>query len=251
MNLAVKISNLNVYFAKQQILDDINLTASNRSITVLFGHSGSGKTTLLRSLNRLNETSSDYSIKGKIELDLGQGLEDILAKNARAVTEIRKLVGMVFQMPNVLPMSIERNLALPLQVVANLEPAEVRERIQASLSAVHLWQEVKDRLHLPASNLSGGQQQRLCLARTLSLRPAILLLDEPTASLDVQNAHEIEELLLNLAKEYPLIVVSHNPAQALHLADQLIVMAKGKIIHKFRDAELKNLQAETLVKLLE
>lgn len=251
MKLAVRVKGLSVAFGKRQILRDLDFAAPSRGITVLAGRSGSGKTTLLRSLNRLNETYLDYSGHGLIELDLGNGLEEITGPKARPVNQIRRLVGMVFQTPNVLPVSIARNLALPMQVVANIPAAEIADRTRAALAGVGLWDEVADRLDIPANRLSGGQQQRLCLARALALAPEILLLDEPTASLDVRSSHEIEELLLGLAERYPLIVVSHNPEQAVRLADSLIVMANGQIRHVIADDALKGLDVGGLVSLLE
>lgn len=233
MNLAVRVTGLVVSFGSRQILHGVDFVAQQRSITVLAGRSGSGKTTLLRSLNRLNETFAACRTGGRIELDLGQGLEDVLGPSARPVTEIRRRVGMVFQTPDVLPVSIARNIALPMRVVAGVATAEIDDRVQDALKAVGLWQEVADRLDNPAASLSGGQQQRLCLARALALEPAILLLDEPTASLDVQAAHEIENLLLSLVEKYPLIVVSHSPEQAVRLASRLVMFDAGRICHEF------------------
>ena len=233
MNLAVRVSALDVWFGARQILHGVDFVAQQRSITVLAGRSGSGKTTLLRSLNRLNETFAGCRTRGHIELDLGQGLEDVLGPSARPLTEIRRRVGMVFQTPDVLPVSIARNIGLPLRVVAGVAAGEIADRVESALKAVGLWQEVADRLDNPAASLSGGQQQRLCLARVLALEPAVLLLDEPTASLDVQAAHEIERLLFSLGENYPLVVVSHSPEQAVRLASRLVVFEAGRVCHEF------------------
>ena len=238
MDLAVRVAGLDVFFGARQILHKVDFAAYKQGITVLAGRSGSGKTTLLRSLNRLNETFADCHSHGRIEIDLGQGLEDILGAHARPVTELRRRVGMVFQTPDVLPVSIARNIALPLRVVAEAPAPEIDDRVQAALHAVGLWNEVADRLDAPAASLSGGQQQRLCLARALALEPSMLLLDEPTASLDVQAAHDIEELLLSLVGRYPLVVVSHSPEQAVRLASRLVVFEAGRVQHEFAANEV-------------
>ncbi|SCM74095.1 phosphate ABC transporter ATP-binding protein [Desulfovibrio sp. 86] len=241
MNSAVRINDLCVCFGQQQVLHNVRLEAPGRGITVLAGRSGSGKTTLLRALNRLNETFFHCRTSGVVELDLGRGLEAIYPApgvNVRSLAQLRRLVGMVFQTPNVLPVSVERNLALPLEVVAGLSEKERGRKTEAALMSVGLWEEVKDRLDMPAERLSGGQQQRLCLARALALEPAMLLLDEPTASLDVHATAEIEELLLRLACEYPLLVVSHNPEQAVRLGERLVIMVDGHVRQVFERGQV-------------
>ena len=238
---AVRINDLCVYFGQQQVLHNIRMEAPSRGITVLAGRSGSGKTTLLRALNRLNETFFHCRTAGVVELDLGRGLEAIYPAsgvNVRPLAQLRRLVGMVFQTPNVLPVSVERNLALPLEVVAGLPEKERGRKTEAALMSVGLWEEVKDRLDMPAERLSGGQQQRLCLARALALEPALLLLDEPTASLDVHATAEIEDLLLRLASQYPLLVVSHNPEQAVRLGERLVIMADGHVRQVFERGQV-------------
>ena len=241
MSSAVRINDLCVYFGQQQVLHNIRMEAPSRGITVLAGRSGSGKTTLLRALNRLNETFFHCRTAGVVELDLGRGLEAIYPAsgvNVRPLAQLRRLVGMVFQTPNVLPVSVERNLALPLEVVAGLPEKERGRKTEAALMSVGLWEEVKDRLDMPAERLSGGQQQRLCLARALALEPALLLLDEPTASLDVHATAEIEDLLLRLASQYPLLVVSHNPEQAVRLGERLVIMADGHVRQVFERGQV-------------
>lgn len=241
MSSAVRINDLCVYFGQQQVLHNVCMEAPRQGITVLAGRSGSGKTTLLRALNRLNETFFHCRTSGVVELDLGRGLETIYPApgvNVRPLAQLRRLVGMVFQTPNVLPVSVERNLALPLEVVAGLPEKERGLKIREALMSVGLWEEVKDRLDMPAERLSGGQQQRLCLARALALEPAMLLLDEPTASLDVHATAEIEDLLLRLASQYPLLVVSHNPEQAVRLAERLVVMADGRVRQVFERGQV-------------
>ncbi|MCR5814951.1 MAG: phosphate ABC transporter ATP-binding protein [Desulfovibrio sp.] len=237
MQLAVLVENFSLAFADGAILKNINFSAPSQGISVLVGRSGSGKTTLLRSLNRLNETLGDTTFSGRIRLDLGAGLEDIYpqkqGKAPRPVNEIRRLVGMVFQSPHVLPLSIAENIAMPLRVVRKLRSDEITERLEQCLNRVGLWEEVKHRLDSCAEHLSGGQKQRLCLARALALDPTLLLLDEPTASLDVHAQASIEELLVHLSERYPIVLVSHNPRQASRLARQLTVMEDGKIVENF------------------
>ncbi len=232
MNIAARVSGLHVSFGARHVLREVDFCVPAAGITVLAGRSGSGKTTLLRSLNHLNETFPGCRTTGRVELDLGRGLEPVYGGSGarpRPLNEIRRLVGMVFQTPDVLPVSVARNIALPLKVVAGAPATEIEERVRRALTDVGLWEEVADRLDLPAERLSGGQQQRLCLARALALEPAVLLLDEPTASLDVRAAADIEELLLRLAGRYPLIVVSHSPEQAVRLAARIVVLSRGRV----------------------
>lgn len=229
---AAIVANFTVSFNKRPVLKNVSLEAAARGITVLAGRSGSGKTTLLRALNRLNETFPGYQGHGCARLDLGKGLEEIYEGcgeiNIRPLAELRRLAGMVFQTPNVLPVGILDNVTIPLRYVANLDRAQAREKAREAIEATGLWPEVKDRLNMAASRLSGGQQQRLCLARALALEPAMLLLDEPTASLDAASTAAIEKLLLDISLNKPLIMVSHNPAQACRLAAKLVIMADGE-----------------------
>ncbi len=247
--IAASIERLSVSFNGRLILDNIYLEAPLPGITVLAGRSGSGKTTLLRALNRLNETFAGYAGSGSVRLDLGNGLENIYPGNGnvRSVSEVRRLAGMVFQTPDVLPGGVLANVTLPLRFVAGMNRLEAKDKACQAIKATGLWQEVEDRLNMPAARLSGGQQQRLCLARALALNPAMLLLDEPTASLDATATASIEELLLQLSKQKPLILVSHNPSQSLRLADRLVLMANGRIKYIF-NKEMPD--SETLVRLL-
>ena len=164
------------------------------------------------------------------------------------LTELRLRVGMLFQTPNCFPVSVFRNIAMPLALVGGAATTEIPDRVQAALESVGLWGELKDRLDIPAERLSGGQQQRLCLARLLALQPAVLLLDEPTASLDVYAAKGIEELLRELAAKYTLIMVSHSLRQARRMADQLLVCEDGRLIDIRSDAA--QLDEEALAELL-
>ena len=255
MSFAAQIQELCVSFHTQEVLHKVSFDVPAMGATVMVGRSGSGKTTLLRALNRLNEIFPHCRTSGQVELDLGNGPEPVYStpqtreegRCPRPVNELRRRVGMVFQTPDVLPVSVERNISLPLEVVANVPADEITQRMQQALMEARLWDEVADRLHAPAQSLSGGQQQRLCLARILALKPAMLLLDEPTASLDVHAAAGIEDLLLRLADRYPLLVVSHHPEQAVRLASRLVVLHQGHVLHIL---EKDAIQAKELSALL-
>ena len=247
MTSACRISNLHVAFGKTEILHGVSLEAPARGVTMLTGRSGSGKTTLLRALNRLNETFPGCRTTGNVEIDLGRGMEDIY-RGKRPVSELRRLVGMVFQTPNVLPVSVYRNIAIPLEAVRGMPKGEIPAAAEKALRSTGLWEEVRDRLNTDASHLSGGQQQRLCLARALALEPAVLLLDEPTSSLDVAAAAGIEELIAELGKSYPVIAVSHNPEQAVRLADRIFMVKDGRTERSFARGEAA---PEDLAALLE
>lgn len=236
MRDAVTITDLSVTFGGRGVLHGINAVFPASGISVLVGRSGSGKTTLLRAVNRLNEEFPNCVTQGQVCIDLGGGPLPVYPRSCEEtggarggeaggkragqsdeplpLPELRRRAGMLFQTPSLFPVSVYRNLSLPLAVVAGRKEKELPGVIEEALAAVGLWDEVKDRLHAPAARLSGGQQQRLCLARTLALEPSILLLDEPTASLDVHAARDIEALLLRLANSYPVIMVSHSLAQA-------------------------------------
>jgi phosphate transport system ATP-binding protein len=183
----VAISNLKVHFSGKTVLDNVNLSLWAWEITVIVGPSGSGKTTRLRTINRLNEYFHDCRTEGTVRLRLdGRGgdiYEDFLP-----LPELRRRVGMVFQTPAILPFSFRKNIAMPLRVTLGMTGTALAERVERALHEVSLWDEVKDRLDDAATTLSGGQQQRLCLARVLALEPQLLLLDEPTASLDFRAA---------------------------------------------------------------
>lgn len=223
---AIRIENLSVSFAGRPVIRELSLTIPWGGPTFLLGRSGSGKTTLLRAINRLNECLPGCVTRGTVEVRCGEQWLDAYSPK-QPVEALRRRVGMVFQSPNVLPLSIARNIALPLKTTLGLSAGECEARAEQALREVHLWGEVKDRLSAPAAALSGGQQQRLCLARALALRPEILLLDEPTSSLDFKAAGQIEELLSELKNRYTLVVVSHSLSQAHRLAEQVFVLHDG------------------------
>ena len=233
------VKDLNVSFHGKTVLQKINLTLNHSGIVVLIGPSGSGKTTFLRSLNRLNEHYPGYSGRGKIELELSGSMQDIHGPGL-TVTALRRQAGMVFQTPNVLPVSIVQNIQLPLKLVIGLDRVDREQRIIDVLQEVHLWDEVKDRLKEKAFRLSGGQQQRLCLARILALKPEILLLDEPTSSLDYKSSRRIENLLTELQERYQIIAVSHSLRQTRKIAGQIVVMAEGEVAHLLQKDEFED-----------
>jgi phosphate transport system ATP-binding protein len=233
-----EVEDLAVSFAGRQVLAGLNFELRDRRLTVIIGPSGSGKTTLLRTFNRLNECFPQAATSGSLRLRLDGQWRDIY-RDGFPVTELRRRIGMVFQTPNLLPLSIEKNLALPLELVLGAPRLEIAPRLETALRAAHLWDEVKDRLRAPALTLSGGQQQRLCLARALTLEPDVLLLDEPTASLDFRAAGQIEALLTDLKARYPILAVSHSLSQARRLADQVLVMQGGAIVRTLEREDIE------------
>ena len=227
----IAVSGLNVHFSGKVVLAEVTFCLWPGQITVIVGPSGSGKTTLLRSLNRLNECFPDCRTEGTVHLRIDGRGGDIY-ENFLPLPELRRRVGMVFQTPAVLPFSIWKNLTMPLRVTLGLTGTALSEWAERALQEVSLWDEVKDRLNDAASTLSGGQQQRLCLARVLALEPQILLLDEPTASLDFRAAGRIEELLLKLKDKYTILAVSHSLSETRRLADRVCVLREGRIVRE-------------------
>jgi phosphate transport system ATP-binding protein len=247
-NDAIQTDGLHVSFRGKLILRGLTLAFPARTISVVIGRSGSGKTTLLRALNRLNECFPGCETSGTVNMRVADAFVDVY-KSGLPLAELRRRVGMVFQAPNVLPVSIAKNLAMPLRLVLGLQKQEIPDRIEEALQSVHLWNEVKDRLKDQAITLSGGQQQRLCLARVLALQPDVLLLDEPTGSLDYRAAVKIEELLLDLKENYTIISVSHSLSQARRLADEVLVLKEGQIARTISSSQFR--EHEVLDDLLE
>jgi phosphate transport system ATP-binding protein len=242
------VKDLSVSFGGRRVLKEVHLTLEKGGLYVLIGRSGAGKTTLLRSFNRLNECLPGCRVEGSLRLNIRDRWVEVY-RGTLPVTELRRQVGMVFQTPNILPTSVEKNVSLPLKLVLGMGKNEIPGRVERALREVHLWDEVRDRLHSPAATLSGGQQQRLCLARALALEPVVLLLDEPTASLDFMASQKIEELLLTLKDRYTLLAVSHSLSQARRLADRVLVLNEGRLAGSFEGKELQ--QSETFQTLLE
>jgi len=244
-NPIIKINNLNVTFGKKQVLKNINLQIYPSTINVFIGRSGSGKTTFLRSLNRLNEELG-AKISGEIFINFRDRCINVLDPKTN-LPLLRRKVGMVFQTPNLLPGSIAPNILLPLKLIFNYNREKQRQKMVKALKKVYLWDEVKNRLNAPANTLSGGQQQRLCLARIIALGPEILLLDEPTASLDLHSANKIENLILQLKKRYTILIVSHSLSQAKKLADHLFIFRDGQIIKEYHTSNKINKKMEEII----
>jgi len=239
---AININQLNVYFDDIQVLKDIQVDFLKNKINCIIGPSGSGKSTLIRSINRINDDVQGFKANGKVLFDNN----NIYQENID-VTSLRTKIGMVFQKPCVFPTSIYNNVLFGIQHLKKLAKQEKNQLVEENLKAVSLWKEVAHRLHDKASSLSIGQQQRLCIARTLAVQPKVILLDEPTSSLDPISTQAIETLLLHLKEKYTLIFVTHNIQQANRIADQLIFMCEGKIIEQGAKEKLfsKPKQAQT------
>ena len=219
----LEVKNLNFYYGTFQALHDIGIDIAVNQITAFIGPSGCGKSTFLRTINRMNETVRNTKVAGEILLDGA----NILSMD---VTDVRRRVGMVFQKSNPFPKSIFDNVAYGLRVNGVKQRAVVEEAVQQSLERAALWNEVKDKLHKPASALSGGQQQRLCIARALAVGPEVLLLDEPCSALDPIATRKIEELLFQIKSLATIVIVTHNMQQAARLADQTGFFLMGKLI---------------------
>jgi phosphate transport system ATP-binding protein len=222
----VSVKNLNSWFGSKQALKDINFDVKENTVTALIGPSGCGKTTLIRCLNRMNEMTSNATVKGSVYLDD----IDIYANNVDPVI-IKRRMGMVFQKPNPFPtMSIYDNVAAGLKLNGIRDKALIREIVEESLKGAVLWDEVKDELGKPGLSLSGGQQQRLCIARSLAMQPEVLLMDEPTSALDPIASAKIEELITELRKELTVIIVTHNMQQAARVSDYTAFMYLGELV---------------------
>jgi phosphate transport system ATP-binding protein len=234
---SLRAENLSVRFNDRLVLDGIDLQLTPRGMTVVIGPSGSGKTTLLRAINRLNECFPGCRTSGTVHLRLDGGWVDTYGGN-HPLPDLRRRAAMVFQSPNVLPVSIQKNLLIPLRAVLGRSPGETRDRLDWALAEVGLIDEVRHRLGENALTLSGGQQQRLCLARALALEPTFLLLDEPTANLDYRAARGIEELMSRLQERYTLLAVSHGLGQARRLARRVVVLREGRVVRTLEAREL-------------
>ncbi len=219
------VRELSVWFGKHQVLKNISVDIPERKMTAVIGPSGCGKTTFLKSLNRLIDLQDDVRVSGSVFVDG----EDIYSPSVE-VTNLRRKVGLLFQKPQILPMSIYDNVAYGPRIHGIRNKKKLDEIVEHYLREASLWEEVKNRLHSPASKLSMGQQQRLCLARGLAVEPEIILADEPTSALDPISAEKIEKSLLELKNRYTIIIVSHILRQAKRLADYVIFLYLGNIV---------------------
>ena len=219
----LETKGLSFYIKGAPILEDINLSFPKNKITAIIGPSGSGKTTLLRCFNRMYELTSGVTVKGRI---LFKGSD---VTNWSDVYQLRRQMGMVFQKPCVFPKSIYENVIFGLNYLNSNWKEKYSSIVEEKLREVYLWEEVKERLHKPASRLSQGQQQRLCIARALALEPEVILLDEPTSSLDPKSREAIERLIKRLKERHTIIFVTHNFPQAKRIADEVVFICKGRV----------------------
>lgn len=226
-----EIKNLDLYYGDFKALKNVNLEIPEKEITAFIGPSGCGKSTLLKSLNRMNDLVAGCRIEGQILLD-GEDCYD----KKMDVNELRKRVGMVFQKPNPFPMSIYDNIAYGPRTHGIRNKAQLDQIVEESLRSAAIWDEVKDRLKKSALGLSGGQQQRLCIARALAVKPEVLLMDEPTSALDPISTASIEDLAMELKKEYTIIMVTHNMQQAIRVSDKTAFFLLGEVI-EYGDTE--------------
>lgn len=221
----LRVNNLNIHIQKNHILKNVNIHIPDNKITCIIGPSGCGKSTLLKTINRLIDDTEGVKITGEVLID-GENIFDSKAD----ITAIRKKIGLLSQRPCPLPMSIYDNITFGCKIHGIRNKKVLDGIVEKQLKAVGLWSEVKDRLHAPATRLSIGQQQRLCLARGLAVEPEFILADESTSALDPISSKLIEELFVELKKEYAIIMVTHTLRQALRIADYVIFMYLGEVI---------------------
>ena len=233
METKVSVRDLHVSFGADEILHGISASFPENQVTALLGPTGSGKTTLLRTLNRLNELVPGFTISGDVELDG----KDIY-RDFSDVREVRRRIGMLFQRPNPFPQSIEENVAIGLREHRIVPRQQVRQEVERQLTEVGLWSAVKNKLNASPFGLSGGQQQLLCLARTLAVRPEVILLDEPTSSLDPISTQRVEDLLTRLKEKVTIIMVTHNIQQAARVSDYVVFMNEGNLVEANTSKEI-------------
>lgn len=230
MNNILKLKNINVFYGDKKILDNINIEFERNKITSIIGPSGCGKTTLLKTINKIILEENNAQITGDMEFD---GINS----NNIPIEILRKNIGIVFQNPTPFPMSIYKNISYALKYYG-YNKKHLENKIIDILKSVNLYDEVKDKLNTSALKLSGGQKQRLCLARSLTVEPNILLLDEPCSSLDIVNSEKIENTLIKLKENYTIIIITHNINQAKKISDNTIFMRDGKIIESGKTTEI-------------
>ena len=224
MEKKIEIEQMNLYYGDFHALKNVNLDIYEKEITAFIGPSGCGKSTLLKSINRMNDLVEGCKITGNMLLD-GENIYGDMDVNL-----LRKRVGMVFQKPNPFPMSIFDNIAFGPRTHGIRSKAKLEEIVEKSLKSAAIWDEVKDRLKKSALGLSGGQQQRLCIARALAVNPEVLLMDEPTSALDPISTAKIEDLVLELKKDYTIVMVTHNMQQATRVSDKTVFFLLGEVI---------------------
>lgn len=232
-NLEVYTKDLNVFYGTKQAVKHISLEFAAKHVTALIGPSGCGKSTFLRSLNRMNDLIDDIRITGEIWI----GGEDINSPKTDVV-ELRQRLGMVWQRPNPFHKSIYDNIAFGPRYHGIRNKKVLDQIVEESLSKAALWEETKDRLHTSALALSGGQQQRLCIARSIAVNPSIILMDEPASALDPISTAKIEELIMDLKKEYCIIIVTHNMQQAARISDTTAFFFMGEVVEYDKTSQM-------------
>ena len=226
MQSKISVSNLNFFYGKAQALHDISIEIPEKEVIAFIGPSGCGKSTFLRTLNRMNDTIPIARVEGNVIIDG----KNIYAPNTDVVA-LRRRVGMIFQKSNPFPKSIYENVAYGIRINRiHKNKADLDERVEKAIRDSALWDEVKDRLNASAFSLSGGQQQRLCIARALAVQPEVVLMDEPASALDPIATQKIEELVVELKKDYTIVIVTHNMQQAARVSDQTAFFMLGKLI---------------------
>lgn len=220
----IRVDDLDLYYGEKQALKGINMDIRENEVTALIGPSGCGKSTFLRCLNRMNDLIDCVKINGKIYMDD----EEILTTND--VISLRTRVGMVFQKANLFPMSIYDNVAYGPRNQGIKDKKILDKIVEESLKGAAIWDEVKDRLKSPELGLSGGQQQRVCIARTIAMKPDVILMDEPTSALDPISTSKVEELMATLKNQYTIVIVTHNMQQAARISDKTGFFLNGELI---------------------
>lgn len=222
---AFTVQNMDLYYGSFHALKNVNLNLPSGEITAFIGPSGCGKSTFLKSLNRMNDLVEGCKITGDIRL-MGENIYD----KRMDVSLLRRRVGMVFQKPNPFPMSVYDNIAYGPRTHGMRKKAELDEIVEKSLRDAAIWDELKDRLKKSALGLSGGQQQRLCIARALAVKPEVILMDEPTSALDPISTSKIEDLVMDIKKDYTIVMVTHNMQQAVRVSDTTVFFLLGEIV---------------------
>lgn len=220
----IQVKNLELFYGENKALKNISIDIEAKKVTALIGPSGCGKSTFLRTLNRMNDLIDNVKIEGTVEVDG----EDIY-KNSDVIN-LRTKIGMVFQKPNLFPMSIYDNVAYGPRIHGIKDKKILNKIVEESLKSAAIWEEVKDRLKSSALGLSGGQQQRVCIARTIAMKPDVILMDEPTSALDPISTAKIEDLIFELKKDYTIIIVTHNMQQAARISDDTGFFLNGELI---------------------
>ena len=240
----LEVRNLNIHIGDVHILKDVNVTIPKNKITCIIGPSGCGKSTLLRTFNRIIDTTEGVKIDG----DVLFGNHNIVKSHCSRLIELRRHIGLVPQRPCPLPMSIFDNIAYGCRIHGIRNKEKLNAIVEHYLRNIGLWDEVKERLHTPASRLSGGQQQRLCLARSLAVEPSVLLADESTSALDPISSKKVEQLFVDLKRDYTIVIVTHTLQQAQRIADNVIFMYLGEVIEQGTAQEVFNNPQKELTK---